>query len=485
MQLDEANNLPYTPAPQKSLPQRSFTCVQVPVIVKKDPQRALTMLGGEDAVQDVIEGSKKYLEFKFRPEDKLSHGTHGDNTATNNLLLRVRRVRDTETRKFKIQDTELIGKVVNTIRFRGMSDFQVLQPSVSFSHAPKFKQEQPTENATSILMDEEYGLGDEKPFLPPPIFSRFDLPLEYNFRGNPASTTTRIETESGVVMKRKLKKPIPRYPKSIIIDSDDTSVPREPLEPYPEEDDAEMIELRKLFNERPIWSRTALLANIQSKRLANQLKIKLPYVAYMFQSGPFRQLWIRFGVDPRTDRCYTRYQLLDFRIQREYKDVVKNLRILQGVASEKEMLGGVNNLQRQPKRREKQRGELRQVMSGQPIEEDTEENEWYRFNRLPVQNQTFFQLADIELESVQDLIENPDPNAKVQTTVQDSNGVPRVTHFNIFSENYEPKKDGWLTSTCLHYIRELMKDKVEEWMKELRAEQDNDTPMNVDDDVDD
>jgi general transcription factor 3C polypeptide 5 (transcription factor C subunit 1) len=67
-------------------------------------------------------------------------------------------------------------------------------------------------------------------------------------------------------------------------------------------------ELRNLFEDRPIWSRLAL-HNTTSIPYP-ELTILLGHLAYTVHLGAFRDLWVRFGVDPRTDRTLFIYQLV-------------------------------------------------------------------------------------------------------------------------------------------------------------------------------
>jgi general transcription factor 3C polypeptide 5 (transcription factor C subunit 1) len=49
----------------------------------------------------------------------------------------------------------------------------------------------------------------------------------------------------------------------------------------------------------------------------DRLKFIIPAVAYYFTTGPWRNLWIRFGYDPRKDRSSAKYQSLDYRVRVE------------------------------------------------------------------------------------------------------------------------------------------------------------------------
>jgi general transcription factor 3C polypeptide 5 (transcription factor C subunit 1) len=71
--------------------------------------------------------------------------------------------------------------------------------------------------------------------------------------------------------------------------------------------------LEVLFARRPIWTRLALSNELNCDVTSSFLYHALPYVAYMFQQGPWRQCWVKYGVDPRTDIQYRVYQLIDSR----------------------------------------------------------------------------------------------------------------------------------------------------------------------------
>lgn len=68
-----------------------------------------------------------------------------------------------------------------------------------------------------------------------------------------------------------------------------------------------------MFEERPIWSKTA----IQYKLGLNLITIKhlLSTVAYYCIDGPWRIMWIRYGYDPRKNPESRIYQTFDFRIR--------------------------------------------------------------------------------------------------------------------------------------------------------------------------
>lgn len=71
---------------------------------------------------------------------------------------------------------------------------------------------------------------------------------------------------------------------------------------------------RAALEERPIWTRRALIQRVAPYYSDNSLKIAIQLVGYQFKGGPFRDAVIRYGVDPRTDPAYRVYQTLAFKL---------------------------------------------------------------------------------------------------------------------------------------------------------------------------
>jgi general transcription factor 3C polypeptide 5 (transcription factor C subunit 1) len=66
--------------------------------------------------------------------------------------------------------------------------------------------------------------------------------------------------------------------------------------------------MRGLFEQRPIWTRRALLNQFPDDAPFYAARYLIAYVAYAIRSGPWRDTFCKFGVDPRTDRSYRKYQ---------------------------------------------------------------------------------------------------------------------------------------------------------------------------------
>ncbi|XP_061055688.1 general transcription factor 3C polypeptide 5 isoform X5 [Eubalaena glacialis] len=158
-------------------------------------------------------------------------------------------------------------------------------------------------------------------YIPPPIFSRLDTPVDYSYRpetqhregyNNPS-----VSGESLIGLSRAR-----RPHNAIFVNFEGDEAPEQPLEAAAQTwrkvctnpiDHKVEEDLRKLFEIRPIWSRNAVKANISVH--PDKLKVLLPFMAYYMITGPWRSLWIRFGYDPRKHPEAKIYQVLDFRIR--------------------------------------------------------------------------------------------------------------------------------------------------------------------------
>lgn len=85
---------------------------------------------------------------------------------------------------------------------------------------------------------------------------------------------------------------------------------------------------RLLFDERPIWTRRALHNRVSAEDLSvvgsNSAKYMYQYVGYLFDSGPWRDAIVKFGVDPRKDPSLRKYQTMMFMLDKEDIDKKKN-----------------------------------------------------------------------------------------------------------------------------------------------------------------
>lgn len=155
-------------------------------------------------------------------------------------------------------------------------------------------------------------------FIMPMIFSRFDSPSDYYYKSDPKPKKKRSKEEeeqppknnpSTISFNRKSRS---KYVYLVTFQEDP---PSERIEPQTDAnmDQQLLAKLKENFEERPIWSKTELAYRHQLRRI--DLKFYLPLVAYYYVNGPFRGQWVRFGFNPKEDPSSRFYQTLDLRTQ--------------------------------------------------------------------------------------------------------------------------------------------------------------------------
>ncbi|XP_018025796.1 uncharacterized protein LOC108681288 [Hyalella azteca] len=219
----------------------------------------------------------------------------------------------------------------------------------------------------------------EKPqflFLPPPTFTRMDNPQAFFFRGDESEGTTRPASLSGAkpssstastsctkttasssdTIQETADAETPAAdpsnssgaPAGSLITSDvgnvqahnviyrtrqrrtlpgifcdfETPTPTEPLPEalmqfntkFRQRSISPVFEkLKQLFEERPIWSRAGVRCALGYS--SDNIKYLLPCVGYYFMAGPWRNLWVKFGYDPRQNPQSFLFQTFNYRLK--------------------------------------------------------------------------------------------------------------------------------------------------------------------------
>ncbi|CAO3702605.1 unnamed protein product [Rhizopus stolonifer] len=176
----------------------------------------------------------------------------------------------------------------------------------------------PEEKETDLLIDA----------IPPPIFSTRLVPVNYGYRQNLP------------VMRVKMKQPDGSYKIGLInrdrrsgleitqVKFDAEKVPSESwqlLQVITDTTILQTIELvKKLFEERPIWTRLALKGQMDPM-YHKYMKTALVHCAYTFVNGAWRDTWVKYGVDPRKSSEFYKYQIIN--VRRNTQPDSKNRRI--------------------------------------------------------------------------------------------------------------------------------------------------------------
>ncbi|NWH66151.1 TF3C5 factor, partial [Geococcyx californianus] len=235
---------------------------------------------------------------------------------------------------------------------------------------------------------------------------------------------------------------------AIFVNFDDEGTPTEPLDAAvqnwkkvctnPVDKKAEE-ELRKLFEVRPVWSRNAVKANISVH--PDKLKLLLPYLAYYMLTGPWRSLWVRFGYDPRKHPEAKIYQVLDFRIRcgmkygkRTQTTETLSLLSLSHTVSVHDLKQGLGTSGAS--------GAKKSASSTYKLKESIY---IFREGALPPYRQMFYQLCDLNVESLQ-----------------------KIIHRNDGTELECTERDGWCLSKTSDDLRDSMSLMIKQMIRSTR-----------------
>lgn len=300
--------------------------------------------------------SSSTLELRLRPNDPYHHPIQSILSTSEKVLLKVSipkdslpkdyyqnpakyKVRELLARnnggKYRIKPVAIIDK---TYSFKLIADFQVSTKNNKYVQEfnDKFMSAKTYEDVVEFVQlhqnfqgiddfknSESYANADHH-LPPPPVFSNIKYPFDFRYQKNPLTTT--IKTETGEVKVVAKKDTLKLHTIFIDYSADPPSSPRTPLVQNLEKLTTSKLEagsadkllldcikwLEEVFEVKPVWLRRHL-KDIAPPHLASALKQALPYVTYIYKSGPWRFCNIKYGVDPRSNQKYWKYQSEYFR----------------------------------------------------------------------------------------------------------------------------------------------------------------------------
>ena len=328
--------------------------------------------GGKDENKDdgLVSTGTKALEMKFREKDALALPIYGEKLDAKTLVLRVFKSSSSSSGKNSKNGVQVdaFARCTKQIEFRGLADFQYCSTLTEREEEEELRKKMKTrkrifasdesmnrrkssrvEDKMEFVVNEDEiraPTGDaEDPFmlrlkskamsrnkesrgiegkkenevkklvvpgefkLVPPVYCKEDVPVDYFEDGE-----TRKYREELTFM--------PQGNNEILVDFADATVPQV-LPRNVEADEQRPVwykSLVKLFKERPVWSPRALQENLRSivpahiSVDAKQTRAELREMAYKFNNGPFRKLWILRGFDPRLSKNNVRYQLYEIKL---------------------------------------------------------------------------------------------------------------------------------------------------------------------------
>ncbi|XP_077442446.1 general transcription factor 3C polypeptide 5 [Vanacampus margaritifer] len=439
-----------------------LVCVEYPALVS-NVNKMLETLGGAATVSETFAQPNRRLELRYRPQDPFCHSLCGNRFSSSNLLLRVRRrVRKRDSKVAEI-NMEILGVIGTTYKFQGMADYQCLAV-----HCQDGKH---TSLYNKIILrkteKQEFFKQPMPYFLPPAIFSRLDTPVDYFYRSDEKHFGRQADNQgkTGFIGLNR-----PRRPNNaIFVSYTDPVVPTEPLEAakiqwkkISREHDKEAEEkLAAMFESRPIWSRNAVKANLNIH--PDKLKVLLPFLAYYMVTGPWRSLWVKYGYDPRKIVEAKTYQLLDYRMRcsnkGEYliddcdllvkpKRSTMNYTLPITVNKTGRVPANVTKLPTLPSVTEPP-SEEGSSTSKDPVQISYQQqgsSYIFREGMLPPHRQMFYQLCDLHVPSIQEI-------------VKQKSGAEQVCD----------ERDGWCAVGTTDKLRDIISSMVKKVIQEQKA----------------
>ncbi|PGH01395.1 hypothetical protein AJ79_07936 [Helicocarpus griseus UAMH5409] len=213
-------------------------------------------------------------------------------------------------------EVEPVGRIERTHVFRGMPDFVYSTTSSPFMRKLResilpFQYEKMKE----FQFDMSKGSTTNVDIVPPPSLSRGEVPFNYLYRQNP--TVRQSVGPSGEITTTNTQQIIKVL--THLVACDVPSVPTTPRENCPpihtlDKTLQETIAiLQSLFESRVAWTRRGLRNSLNTNEQKYALRLAVPYVGYIFRSGPWRDAIVKFGHDPRVDPSSCIYQTFMFR----------------------------------------------------------------------------------------------------------------------------------------------------------------------------
>ncbi|PUU75057.1 RNA polymerase III transcription factor IIIC subunit-domain-containing protein [Tuber borchii] len=320
-------------APWHTIPPQKIISIEHPAIIK-NVDKAIETLGGAKALKKLSEtNASSGLDLRFRPEDIMQPPIQSKTVATNNILLKIRipkRKRtsgegpDERSVLEKLRDArgeytvEAVGVIARTVRFRDMANYQFNTADMDIVQRVRVELGGlEYEKIKNFDIPPSRGLSDPHPILPPPAFSNTAMQHNYHYRQNPAIKKTLVAGKPALLNLQAAPKTL-----TPMVHISAPAVPLHPpdsLRPYDLLDRANkqcVDHLRKLFAQRPIWTRRALF-NHFPKNLQSLVRFSMVHVAYMWRAGPWRDTCVVYGLDPRADSQYRTYQAVFFQVDTE------------------------------------------------------------------------------------------------------------------------------------------------------------------------
>ncbi|KAI0845549.1 RNA polymerase III transcription factor IIIC subunit-domain-containing protein [Daldinia vernicosa] len=349
-------------APIFEVPPRKIAAIEHPCVIL-NLDKGLATFGPDPDFQKLLMDSAEpsSVPLWFRPENPTSKPIVSHHATTNNILLKITVPKRTGRKRKrgsnepftgdvaftdgtssisgtervssqgrqdlpksilrKMQDNpedyqvEAVGSIHATHRYRGLADFQFANTNPSFlTNIAEHMLPMKVSKLRRIKFAPGVATGPGQEIIPPPHFTDRVIGFNYNYEQNP---NTKVEGDSGGKQQLINIQGRKKHSYGHFINNNQYPVPEKPRrEPAMKVPEGLMNQLHKLMDERPIWTRRAILNRITGDFSDSVLRIALQLIGYQFRGGPWRDAFIKYGVDPRPDPSFRIYQTLAFKLER-------------------------------------------------------------------------------------------------------------------------------------------------------------------------
>ncbi|KAJ2748516.1 tau 95 subunit of transcription factor TFIIIC, partial [Coemansia nantahalensis] len=216
---------------------------------------------------------------------------------------------------------EVVAVLDRTVRFRKLADFQYIVPRTD-----AIAQFARLTNGIDIDIDAVKQLGassllDEAPggavgYVPAPFLDRRGWPSQYQHAAAGGSGADGAQA-SDAHQRRRREGGKPTF-HGIYMKFDAESVPERPSAAAEREcrgvPARALQKAQRILDEFPVINRAAVEALLPPAECGGHRQTTImPLLAYLMDTGPWRNCWIRLGYDPRKDPGSCKYQILDIR----------------------------------------------------------------------------------------------------------------------------------------------------------------------------
>lgn len=277
--------------------------VEVPGRVK-DVEEAVGAVGGRRAVADAI-ADRARLRLRLCRSYQFQAPMPMKRYRTSDLLVKARKKPD------GTWDCAPVAWVPTSFRAEVLADF-VFVPGEQLKYG-----ESPVIGSIEQEISGE-GVGGP-PYMPPAYFTRVDTPQAYDFEENSFLKRQRnkdIKAITGTGESKLSRDWVGVH----VVKFQNEKVPSEPPEGAKDmlrDDEREVVDaLKGLFEERPLWLRGPAEERLREKGLqpnVSTMQKTFICVSYLWSDGPWRQVYIRLGYDPRQHTESRFMQVIDFR----------------------------------------------------------------------------------------------------------------------------------------------------------------------------